>query len=95
MNEQRTNKPKVKSKESRIKNRRCREKKSIFNNAPPASNSCECKIVFLKFVFIIRQDVTNIFLKIKSSNFGYGRNDNGNKENCLEKNIFFLYVTNQ
>lgn len=48
------------------------KKKSIFNNAPPASNSCECKIVFLKFVFIIRQDVTNIFLKIKSSNFGYG-----------------------
>lgn len=94
MNEQRTNKPKVKSKESRIKNRRCREKKSIFNNAPPASNSCECKIVFLKFVFIIRQDVTNIFLKIKSSNFGYGEMTMAIKRIVWRK-TFFLYVTNQ
>lgn len=72
MGDERTNTSKVKSKESRIKKLEKKKKKSIFNNAPPASNSCECKIVFLKFVFIIRQDVTNIFLKIKSSNFGYG-----------------------
>lgn len=45
----------LESKEIRIK---YKKKKSIFNNAPPASNSCECKIVFLKFVFIIIQDVT-------------------------------------